>query len=252
MLFIVSVLMSALVSSIGASASESAVIAISILAASLIPTADFIVKPIFHKYISKKYKRDEKLTYWVDKTFGAGNIEVGILYKPINNAYSLGIAPFKQVIEIGQPLVQKMSEQEINAIILHEIGHSKKNHLFYLYIASLFCTCIAVWLLYNVQQLPFFKASVTSEYVLVALVGAISWVFFYTIPGIIQRHLELQADAFSASMVGVAQYEQALRKLDEITNGEVTKGGINYPTLQQRIDHIKKVVKNDTIQKMVI
>ncbi|SFE81836.1 M48 family metalloprotease [Thermoflexibacter ruber] len=84
---------------------------------------------MFYRYISSDYKVDTELTHWLRTYSGLNNIEAGILNKDLKNAFAMGIKPFKQVIEIGKPLIEQMKEEEQKTIILHELGHIKYNHL---------------------------------------------------------------------------------------------------------------------------
>jgi Zn-dependent protease with chaperone function len=208
---------------------------------SLLLSADFIIKPIFYRYISSDYEVDTVLTNQLKVYSGLNNIEVGILHKDLKNAFAMGIKPFKQIIEIGQPLIEQLTEEEQKAIVFHELGHIKYNHLIYSFLFNIFVSTIYWISLQNTQKLPFFEEY---EFPLVMLnafilvLGIILTLFF-------QRRLELQADAYSASIVGVEQYEQALKKLDEITNGELSKGNLSHPKLQERIAHIKKAINNE-------
>lgn len=52
---------------------------------------------------------------------------VGVM--PHNNAYAIGSSPTNALVVIGQPLIANLTEDEVNAIIGHELGHVANNDM---------------------------------------------------------------------------------------------------------------------------
>lgn len=52
---------------------------------------------------------------------------VGVM--PHNNAYAIGSNPDNALVVIGQPLINGLTEDEVNAIIGHELGHVVNNDM---------------------------------------------------------------------------------------------------------------------------
>lgn len=52
---------------------------------------------------------------------------VGVM--PHNNAYAIGSNPKNALVVIGQPLINNLTENEVNAIIGHELGHVANNDM---------------------------------------------------------------------------------------------------------------------------
>lgn len=52
---------------------------------------------------------------------------VGVM--PHNNAYAIGSNPQNALVVIGQPLINSLTDDEVNAIIGHELGHVANNDM---------------------------------------------------------------------------------------------------------------------------
>jgi Zn-dependent protease with chaperone function len=123
----------------------------------------------------------------------------------------------------------------IHGLLFHEVGHLKKNHLLELYIGTFFC-CLVYFVSFKLL-LPFINlSSIPGLYV--GLNGGFLGVLLIVIPGLMQRKMEYEADKFAADHIGADKYISVLQKLDDLTEGGVSRGGINYPTLKQRINFI--------------
>jgi Zn-dependent protease with chaperone function len=72
----------------------------------------------------------------------------------------------------------------------------------------------------------------------IGLVGAMMGLLIWIIPGRIQYQFEYEADLFSCRKNGRKNLIDALEKLDALSNGEVSKGGISHPTLSKRIQNL--------------
>ncbi|WP_281069970.1 M48 family metalloprotease [Rhizobium leguminosarum] len=48
---------------------------------------------------------------------------------PHNNAYAIGASADNALVVIGQPLIDSLSEDEVDAIIGHELGHVANNDM---------------------------------------------------------------------------------------------------------------------------
>jgi Zn-dependent protease with chaperone function len=97
------------------------------------------------------------------------------------------------------------------------------------------------------NQSVIYKNSLFFDILSVGLTGALMGILFWHIPAKIQYNLELKADLYSAKLNGKNTLINALKKLDELSNGDVSKGGITHPGLEIRINNInRKDLKNFT------
>jgi STE24 endopeptidase len=204
----------------------------------LFPAYDFFIRPVIFSVISRpQFVADEGLKTRV-KNLSGRTVQVYIVNKNIKNVYATGIIPFSQMIYIGKPLYEQISQQSLNALLLHEIGHLHHRHLFKLYCVNALCCSFVLSIAFLFHQsltIPDYPG------LSVALRGGFLGLMLILIPSLVQRTMEYQADSFAASMVGVQQYREALHELDRIGNGGVSKGSLNYPTLEYRIKNIEKL-----------
>jgi len=78
------------------------------------------------------------------------------------------------------------------------------------------------------------------EPLLVALTGALVGIIYWFIPNKILYFMEFQADDYSAKNFNKKAIIDALKKLNEISGGKLTKGNVNHPNLEKRLKNIRK------------
>lgn len=206
-----------------------------IITGSLISSYWFFVAPVFYMFKKEKYVRDLKLENEI--------LSDGFKYKVLFsdeislNAYCTGGLPYLRLIIIANNLKSNLNEDELKAVIYHEIGHHEKKH-----ILKLFFINIIIYTIYYIlfDYLFSLKLNQLYETLMVVLVGAIGGLMFYYIPNKILYYLEYQADNFSARHLNKKFLISALIKFDNLTNGELTKGNINHPNLEKRLKNLEK------------
>ena len=207
----------------------------SVFLIALIPTYAYVLSPFRYLLMTNKYIKDSK----IDQLMINEEIDykVRIIDAKVINAYATGILPFTKIILIGKPLVNSLSQSELKSIIFHEIGHLQKRHLSKLYIISILVVVISyfIFLFRGSFQFKNEVLNVAS----IGLVGAIMGFLIWIIPSKIQYKFEFEADLFSSRKNGKINLIDALNKLDILSNGEVSKGGITHPTLNKRIQNLK-------------
>jgi hypothetical protein len=72
---------------------------------------------------------------------------------PHNNAYAIGSGPHNALVVIGQPLLNKLTDAEVDAIIGHELGHVANNDMRRMGLAYSFQNAL-VWYLRVLQYAP--------------------------------------------------------------------------------------------------
>lgn len=203
-----------------------------VLSTAIIPSIDFFIYPYIY-YIVEQPVIDEESTAWLSNHCES-SLKICVINKNITNAYATGILPQMQMILIGKNMKEKMSFENLQCILLHELGHLKRGHLVILYLVNVICTFLSGYLffIFNKSLLDNFGYAV----LLSLVVGAIVTI----IPAITQRFLEYDADKFASKRIGVDNYIEMLIKFDEITQGGLSRITLNYPSLKQRINHVKK------------
>lgn len=210
-------------------------ILISIFLIALIPTYAFLVTPLYYLYLTKKYVTDERLTKIV--VDGKLDYNIRLINAKVSNAYATGILPFSKTILIGKPVSDSLSDDQLKSIIYHEIGHLKNNHLEKLYLLSVIIVSLSYFIFLIRSRISFLN----NEYIdvlSVGICGALLGLLIWYVPGKIQYRFEFSADLFAAKMNGKHNLIDALNRLDTLSDGEVSKGGLTHPTLEKRIKNL--------------
>lgn len=218
--------------------SEYSILLFSLLFISLIPSYDFILSPLKYIFSKKKYLRNNELEKIIQEKGYDYNLIV--IKGNIVNAYATGILPFSKTILIGETLKENMSKQNLLAIIFHEIGHLKLNHLAKLYFINTLLSLLSLIAFFTRQYFLQEVELTIYEPLSIFILGLFVGLCFWYIPGKIQYKLELEADFFASKVVGVKEFEKALIELDSLSDGLVSKGGITHPKLLKRIENIYK------------
>lgn len=199
---------------------------------------EFMVRPLLLRFQSN-LEEEASLSRWLSDTYGI-KLSIYSFEGELVNAYATGAVPFSNTIILGQSLVEKLDDTSVKAIILHEAGHLKLNHLFYLYLGNIISCALFGFLLDFL-----FKMNMTPEWVKVIVIvlsaAFCSGLIFELIPGFFRKQFEYQADLFSSARVGAATYKEALKQLDRISEGRVSKGGYSHPPLKERVRNIGSV-----------
>jgi Zn-dependent protease with chaperone function len=207
----------------------------SVFLITLVPTYAFVISPLSFLFLNKKYLLDINLNQLVASE--ALNYKIRVIDANVINAYATGILPFTKTILIGKPLVNSLSEVELKSIIFHVIGHLHKKHLSKLYFVSILVVVFSYFIFVLRSKCQF--GNELLNIASIGLVGAIMGLLIWIIPGKIQYQFEYEADLFSCRKNGRKNLIDALEKLDALSNGEVSKGGISHPTLSKRIQNLK-------------
>jgi len=203
------------------------------LTISIVPSYEYLISPLI--IIRNEKLVEINLSNRVKNI--TGNFKIFKVNKEFANAYAIGVLPNSKSIVISKDLLQEMNQIELDGIISHEIGHLKKNHLFKLYLSALLALLIGY-----ISTFYFYPIIENSNYN-IHILRAIHGSFFYglpmwIIPALFQRNFEYQADVYASKLVGKDNYINSLKKLDNMTNGTVAKGGITHPSLEKRINNI--------------
>lgn len=207
-----------------------------VIVLALINSYYFLIVPLRALSQKKKYLKNEEIESFLRNE--GYSYRIRIIKGKIENAFATGVFPFTKTILIGEPLCEKMTDNELKGIVFHEIGHLKLGHLYKMFFLNMVSSIILVFLYSfstDIIEKQHYRDTIM-EPVIVALVGGIYGVIaFILIPYFFQRRLEYQADAFAVRKVGAEQYVQTLEKLNEITENKMMKGSVTHPSLKNRI-----------------
>jgi STE24 endopeptidase len=136
-----------------------------------------------------------------------------------SNAYFSGFGSKKRIV-LYDTLLVDFTDDEIVAVLAHEIGHYKKKHIIYSMILSVFLNGLMLFLFSLVVDNPNFSKALGSEISSFQL-GLVAFGILYsplsTITELLSNYLsrknEFEADKFSAEWSDPNQLANALKKL---------------------------------------
>lgn len=168
------------------------------------------------------------------------------------NAYFTGLGPKKRIV-LYDTLINDMKTEELVAVLAHEIGHYKKNHIIQGLIISLIQTGIVLFIFSLLIDSPLLSKALGVEDPNFHI-GLIAFGILYSpasfVLGIfmnmLSRKNEYQADAFAAKNYQPEALASALKKLSVKNLSNLTPHpryvffNYSHPPLLQRLRHLKK------------
>jgi STE24 endopeptidase len=213
--------------------------------------APVIILPLFNKFspLPDGTLKDRLLALAQRTGFAARSIEVmdGSRRSRHSNAFFTGLGRFRKIV-LFDTLIQQMSEEELEAVLAHEIGHFKLRHVVKLMAGSMASLLAALWAVsWLAGQGPFYHAfgfepgTIEPALLLFALLSGTVTFWFSPLLHHWSRRFEYEADAYAGRVVGRTEpLVRALRKLHQENLSNLTPhpfySGFYYshPTLLER------------------
>ncbi len=171
------------------------------------------------------------------------------------NAYFSGFGKEKR-ITLYDTLINDLEEEEIVAVLAHEVGHYKRKHIIINLFASIVTTGFTLWVLslfvgnpmlseaLNVSQ-PSFHIGLIAFGVLYTPISEVTGL----IMNFLSRKFEYQADDYAKKTYSGAPLVSALKKLSKNSLSNLTPHPAyvfmhySHPTLVQRFENLNKRVQ---------
>ena len=167
------------------------------------------------------------------------------------NAYFSGFGKQKRVT-LYDTLLNKLNDNQIIAVIAHEIGHYKKNHIIFNLIFSTIQTGLMLYILSLLIYLPIFSEALGIQNHSFHI-GLITFSILYTpiseifslIFNVFSRKFEYQADHYAKETFNSKHLIEALKVLSKDSLSNLTPHPkyvwwhYSHPTLAQRIKHLQ-------------
>jgi STE24 endopeptidase len=213
--------------------------------------APILIMPLFNKFtpLPEGGLRERLLGLGRRTGFIAAQIQVmdGSKRSRHSNAFFTGFGRFRKIV-LFDTLIQQLSELELEAVLAHEIGHYKKNHIPKMLAWSAASTLAAFYLISALARQEWFyrgfgfaPGSIVPALLLFALLSGAVTFWFSPVAHWWSRKHEYEADAYAAqTMKETASLVGALRKLNEKNLSNLTPhpfySGFYYshPTLLER------------------
>ena len=171
------------------------------------------------------------------------------------NAYFTGLGRAKRIV-FFDTLLSRLSGEEVEAVLAHELGHFKRRHVTKRVVASFALSLAGLWLLGELALRPWFYqglgVTVAGDREALALI-----LFFLALPSftfalqplgsLLSRRHEFEADAFAASQSNPQDLVSALVKLYEDNASTLTPDPVHsafydsHPPAAQRIGRLNRL-----------
>eukprot|EP00917_Polyrhabdina_sp_WS-2016_P022274 GHVP01048335.1.p1 GENE.GHVP01048335.1~~GHVP01048335.1.p1 ORF type:complete len:436 (+),score=52.22 GHVP01048335.1:606-1913(+) len=227
----------------------------------IIVTQEWIL-PLFNKFspLEDQELKDKIEKVCKDVNFPLGNIYVmdGSKRSNHSNAFFIGIFKSKTIV-IYDTLLEKLTHDEILAVISHELGHWYKLHIIKMltatqvYTASSFLFFLALsknkslYQSFGVsEEMPFIVGMMVAGFLYTPLSFLLTFLFNF-----ISRKNEFEADAFAVTLDCGESLKQALIKLHVDNLGNMCPDVLyslykySHPPLVERLDQISAEIKKN-------
>jgi STE24 endopeptidase len=170
----------------------------------------YVIEPLFFKFEPLKVEGlEEKIRTLLERA----GLKVSRVFQVDasrrsrhSNAYFTGIGRVKRIV-LFDTLIQQMSEDEILAVLAHEVGHWKKRHVLKRMIQTeglAFCGLFLAFHLLSWQGLPSLiglaNASFYARMIIVGFMGSLAMFPFTPLFSFLSRRDEWEADRFAADL----------------------------------------------------
>ena len=222
------------------------------------PLFTLVIAPMFNKFtpLEKGELRTAIENYAQKVGFPLSRIDVmdGSKRSAKSNAYFSGFGKQKR-IALFDTLLEKHSNDEMVAILAHEVGHYKKHHIKVGILISILHTGLLFWLLsIFIDNLGLFEAFKMKE---ISVYGGLTFFMILYSPvelvlsvimNAVSRRNEFQADAYSAKTTEKSEHLiSGLKNLSVSNLGNLTPHSLSvlldhsHPPVLERITALKKI-----------
>lgn len=215
-----------------------------------------LIVPIFNKQspLEENSLRDKIEAYAQKVGFDLKNIFVidGSKRNTKANAYFSGFGREKR-ITLYDTLIEDLEEDEIVAVLAHEVGHYKRKHIIFNLISAILQSGITLWILslfigspllanaLGVEE-PNFHIALIAFGILYAPISELIGIFM----NLMSRKFEYQADDYAKATHDSEKLISSLKKLSSKSLSNLTPHRLyvfvhySHPSLLQRIQNLRK------------
>lgn len=213
--------------------------------------APVVIFPLFYKFkpVENELLKERILKLCAKAAFKVKGVFVFDMSKNTKkaNAAFTGFGKTKRII-LGDTLITGFSEDEIETVFAHELGHYKKGHIKKNIFISIFSTFAGLFLISRIylMLLPVFGFQYAWEIgalPLLALIAGILGFITKPIGAYISRRFEFEADRFALDMTeNITAFKSMMEKLafqnlaDEEPNQFVEFWFHSHPSVKRRIE----------------
>ncbi|MCZ6672923.1 MAG: M48 family metallopeptidase [Verrucomicrobia bacterium] len=211
-----------------------------------------LIMPLFNKLepLETGELKSELMDLSDKAGFAAKTIEVmdGSKRSGHSNAFFTGFGKFRRIV-LYDTLMEQLENNELKAVLAHEIGHYKRGHVPKMIAMSAVGMLLAFWLIAYLAGSTWFYAgfgfenvnSIAPAFLLFSIMSGLVTSWLTPVFSILSRKHEFEADAFAKDAMGEPEsLVGALRKLNEKNLSNLTPHPLysafyySHPTLIER------------------
>lgn len=213
-----------------------------------------LIVPLFNKQtpLEEGSLRDKIEAYAEEVGFELKNIYVidGSKRSTKANAYFSGFGKEKR-ITLYDTLIEDLSDEEVVAVLAHEVGHYKKKHIVFNLSVSILTTGFTLWifsLLVNEPMLAEALGTSQNSFHLSLVAFGLLYSPISTLTGLlmnkVSRKFEYQADNFAKNTFKAEYLVSSLKKLSSKSLSNLTPHpayvffNYSHPPLQKRVENL--------------
>lgn len=177
------------------------------------------------------------------------------------NAYFTGLGPKKRIV-LYDTLIRDLTEEEIVAVLAHEVGHYKRKHTVQFMLASVLQTGIILWLFSLFVNQPALSEALGGERAYFQL-GLVAFTILYTPVSMVlglfmnvwSRKNEYEADEFAARNYDGQFLISGLKKISVKALSNLTPHPLyewvyySHPSLLKRVEKVEKVKDVEKVKR---
>jgi STE24 endopeptidase len=217
----------------------------------LAQVAPVLILPLFYKFKPIENENiKQRIQQLCDqigfKVKGVYSFNMSKTTKKANAAFT-GMGKTKRII-LGDTLIESFTDDEIETVFAHELGHYKKGHIKKSILLSIFSTIAGLFIMSKIYTwlLPVFGFAYPWEIGALPLLAAIAAVFsFLTSPltSALSRKFEFEADRFAIeTTMNFSAFKSSMEKLAEQNLADDEPGRLvefwfrSHPSIKRRIE----------------
>lgn len=226
-------------------------LAITLIQLVLMVLAPAVIMPLFNKFeaLAAGPLRARLMALADRSHFRAKTIEVmdGSRRSSHSNAFFTGLGKFRKIV-LFDTLLEQLSDDELEAVVAHEIGHYRRKHIPKLIAWSSVTLLLSLYTIYKLSEIEAFTSAfgfvpgdLYSAFLLFMLLGGVVTHWLTPLENLWSRKFEYEADAFAKQAVGGHEaLIMALKKLAEKNLSNLTPHPwysafyYSHPTIAER------------------
>ncbi len=209
------------------------------------PLKDVVLREKLEKLTEKSKTKYKDIAVW----------QTGSLL--IANAAVAGTLHWNRRIFLTDALLQYFSDDQIETIVAHELGHIRYRHIpTYVLFSLLYLLSYPLFSVFIEQPfLRLFPENLVENYPIVTSIGTLIFFILYFIFGFryVSRRFEHQADLYAVSLTNKPEvFISALERLAIFNSIPITVRRIielfnTHPSIHRRVDFIRRHIKGDEL-----